>query len=230
MEHCLEEQLNFINNMQAPDYNGSDMQLDLLFPIKPKIAARTQHPQEKIIDTFSYNGVSVEVVEWSETIWCGKIGYDYTTADNPNEDWVRPILDGYFTLDASSANQRKEPDWAVCMNVDILSKECPDGVMFGQLVGDEHQPDGFDVYKLPVGQYMRIAITDESVKALGVPPFHGGVPPYEWVGEKLAPQFGYRYGDDHLPVFEYYGYYNPEKNAHDFNYLYVPVEKIPNRN
>ena len=47
----------------------------------------------------------------------------------------------------------------------------------------------------------------------------------EWIGEQLAPQFGYQYGDDHLPVFEYYGYFKPEKNAHEFRYLYVPVEK-----
>jgi len=36
MEHCLEEQLNFIDNIQNPDFNNAEMQLDLLFPIKEK--------------------------------------------------------------------------------------------------------------------------------------------------------------------------------------------------
>ena len=73
---------------------------------------------------------------------------------------------------------------------------------------------------------MRLAINDDSAKALGSQPWEGGMPPFGWVGEQLAPQFGYRYGDDRLPVFEYYGFYKPEKNAHEFTYLYVPVEKI----
>ena len=36
MEHCLEEQLNFTGNIQNPDFNNAEMQLDLLFPIKEK--------------------------------------------------------------------------------------------------------------------------------------------------------------------------------------------------
>ena len=36
MEHCLEEQLNFWGNLQNPDFKSRDMQLDLLFPVKPK--------------------------------------------------------------------------------------------------------------------------------------------------------------------------------------------------
>jgi len=34
MEHCLEEQLNFRHNIQNPNFNGAEMQLDLLFPIQ----------------------------------------------------------------------------------------------------------------------------------------------------------------------------------------------------
>lgn len=98
-------------------------------------------------------------------------------------------------------------------------------MMFADFVGPEYQPDGFDVYKLLAGQYLRLAINDDSAKAFGSQPWNGGIPPYEWVGEQLAPQFGYKYGDDNLPVFEYYGYYKPEKNAHEFRYLYVPVQK-----
>lgn len=36
MEHCLEEQLNFYNNIDNPNFSGDEMQLDLLFPIKEK--------------------------------------------------------------------------------------------------------------------------------------------------------------------------------------------------
>ncbi len=45
-----------------------------------------------------------------------------------------------------------------------------------------------------------------------------------WAGQ-LAPQFGYRYGDDRLPVFEYYGYYKPERNAHEFSLFICACQK-----
>jgi hypothetical protein len=112
------------------------------------------------------------------------------------------------------------------MSVNYLSTERPNGVMFGFLVSTDEQPDGFDIYKLPAGQYIRISLNDEAALAVGDIPWNGGIPPYKWVGEQLAPVFGYRYGNDTLPFFEYYGYYNQEKNAHEFRFLYVPVQKI----
>ena len=36
MERCFEEQLNYWGNIQNPNFNNKDMQLDLLFPIKEK--------------------------------------------------------------------------------------------------------------------------------------------------------------------------------------------------
>lgn len=223
MDWAMEEPLNFYNIVREWENGADTQQLDLLFPIKAKLAARTQHPQESIIDTFNYNGIPVEVVKWNDTIWCGKIGY---AENNTDEPYVDAIMSSFMSLVTSAAKQRSEPDWDVCMSVNYLSNERPNGVMFGFLVGTEHQPSGFDMYKLPAGEYLRIAINDESAKALGAEPWNGGIPPYEWIGEQLAPQFGYQYGDDHLPVFEYYGYYKPEKNAHEFRFLYVPVEKI----
>ena len=98
--------------------------------------------------------------------------------------------------------------------------------MFADLAGTENQPKGFDVYKLPGGQYLFLAINDDSVKALGSQPFNGGIPPYEWIGGQLAPQFGYQYGDDRLPVFEYYGYYKPEKNVNELRYSLPVPEKL----
>lgn len=33
------------------------------------------HIQEKVVKTFEYNGIKVDLVEWTDTIWCGKVGY-----------------------------------------------------------------------------------------------------------------------------------------------------------
>ena len=98
--------------------------------------------------------------------------------------------------------------------------------MFGFLAGTERQPDGFDILKVPAARFARIRMWDETAKALGHEPFKGGIPPHEWIGKEIAPALGYKYGDDTLPIFEYYGYYDPSKYAHEFSYLYVPVEKV----
>lgn len=55
----------------------------------------TQHPQEKIIKTFDYNGVMVDLIEWTDTIWCGKIGY---AANNTDEPDVTNILRAFQAL------------------------------------------------------------------------------------------------------------------------------------
>ena len=119
-----------------------------------------QHPQEKIVETFGYNGITVEIVEWTDTIWCGKIEYAENNVDEPN---VEKMSDDYFSLTSRARPvDTLEGDWSVCISANYLSRERPNGV---------------------------------------------------------------KYGDDKLPIYEYYGFYNPEKNAHEFGYLYVPVDK-----
>ena len=186
--------------------------------------ADADHPQEKIVETFDYNGTKINLVEWLQTVWCGKIGYADNNADEPD---VRKIMDGFMALSNRniSANDRKEKDWDICMSLNYLSYQRPNGVMFSFLVGTDQQPEGFDVIKIPPAKFMRVRLCDETAKALGVEPWHGGIPPYRWIGEYAAPKYGYKYGDDALPVYEYYGFYSPETNTHKFGYLYVPVEK-----
>jgi len=79
----LEEHLNYWDWNDSYDGKAAN-QVDLLMPIKPRFAAGTRHSQERIVETFNYNGIPVEVVEWDKTIWCGKIGY----AEN-NNVWFR---------------------------------------------------------------------------------------------------------------------------------------------
>ncbi len=180
-----------------------------------------QHPQEKIVHSFDYNGIAVDLLEWTATIWCGKIGF---AVDNTGEPNVERIIRDFQTLNTSAVNER-EGDWEVCMSVNYLSPERPNGVMFGFLVGMERQPEVFDIVRVPAALYMRIPMCDKTAKALDSEPWRGGIPPYAWIGEQVAPTFGYRYGDAALPIFEYYGHYNAEQRAHEFSYLYVPVEK-----
>lgn len=120
---------------------------------------------------------------------------------------------------------KRENNWEVCISLNYLSNERPNGVMFGFLVETDEQPDSYDIIKLPTALYMRIQICDETFCALNVEPWTGGIPPYEWIGEYIAPKFGYKYGDDTLPIFEYYRH-NTENHQIEACYLYVPVQEM----
>lgn len=180
----------------------------------------TQHPQENIIKTYDYNGIPVDLVEWSDTIWCGKIGYADNNTDEPN---VEKIMEDFMS--ASAQPDSREDNWDICMSVNYLSGERPSGVMFGFLVANAHQPEQYDIYKVPAARFLRIRMCDETAKALGHNPWTGGIPPYQWIGEQIAPELGYTYGSDTLPIVEYYGFFKPEKGTHEYCYLYVPVKE-----
>jgi len=180
------------------------------------------HLQEKNIKTFDCNGVIVELVSWSETIWCGKIGYAVNNVDEPD---VEKIAHDASIIFPNNTPNMREKNCEVCISLNYLSKERPNGVMFGFLVETEEQPDCYDVIKVPSALYMKIQICEETFNALNVEPWTGGIPPYEWIGEILAPEYGYKYGDDTLPIYEYY-LQNPETSNIEACYLYVPVQEI----
>lgn len=178
------------------------------------------HPQETILKVFDYRGAPVALAAWRETVWCGKIGYAANQADEPD---VEAVMKEILALDISRARMR-EPDWEACISVNYLSGERPNGVMFAALVHTAEQPAGFDVYRVPAAQYLRVELSEKTARALGREMWQGGIPPYEWIGEQIAPALGYRYASDTLPIFEYYGCWLPAENRHVYSHLYVPVE------
>jgi hypothetical protein len=208
-------------NLSMEGLNKANATLNILTDKKEQ--EKIRHPQEKIVEMLNYKGITVDIVEWIDTIWCGKIGYAANNTDEPDVD---KIMSDFQALNfPAAAADRLENNWDVCLSANYLSKKRPHGVMFGSLVAADRQLDGFDIYKVPATKYARIRMCDETAKALGHEPWKGGIPPHEWIGKEIAPKIGYRYGNDTLPIFEYYGYYDPEKYAHEFCYLYVPIRK-----
>lgn len=126
-------------------------------------------------------------------------------------------------MSVSAAPNNREDNWDICMSVNYLSDERPSGVMFGFLVADGVQPEQYDIYKVPAAKFLRIRMCAETAKALGREPWEGGIPPYHWIGEQIAPELGFTYGSDTLPVVEYYGYFKPDEGTHEYCYLYVPA-------
>ena len=181
------------------------------------------HPQETILETYTYNGIAVDLVKWTPTTWCGTIGY---ALDNCGEPDVDPIMSGYQSLSfPENAITRMEDGWDTCISTNYLSPERPNGVMFAFL-GDVHEkPESVAVQSFPECQFMRVSFHEDVAAAVGRPSWQGGIPPYEWIGDIIAPHFGYTYGADDMPILEYYGNYRLEKGGHEFYYMYVPVKK-----
>jgi hypothetical protein len=124
--------------------------------------------------------------------------------NNTDEPDVDKIMGGFQAIPLGIVNGREEDNWDACIN--YLSKERPNGVMIGFLVNTEQQPNDFDIYKVLAQNFMRVRMGDETSMALGREPVRGGIPPYGWIREQIAPKYGYKYADDTMPVFEYYGY------------------------
>lgn len=180
----------------------------------------TQHPQENIIKTYEYKGIIVDLVDWSDTIWCGKIGYADNSTDEPN---VEKIMKDFMSI--SDVPNSREDNWDICMSINYLSDKRPSSVMFGFFVANGNQPKAYDIYKVPAARFLRIRMCDETSKALGHEPWTGGIPPYHWIGEQIAPELGFVYGSDTLPIIEYYGFFKPERGVHEYCYLYVPIKE-----
>lgn len=180
------------------------------------------HLHECILESFDYNGITTDLVEWDESIWCGKVGY---AVDNIDEPDVEKIMNAFMAVSASAVvPNKREEYWNVCMSLNYLSDKRPNGVFFGFRVETDEQPDCYDLIKVPRALFMRVKICDETFKALGVEPWTGGIPPYEWIGEYIAPKFGYKYGADSYPIFEYSGH-SKTNDSVEVCYLYVPVQK-----
>ncbi len=79
-----------------------------------------RHPQENIIKAYDYNGIIVELVEWGDTVWCGKVGYAENNTDEPN---VEEIMENFMSVSAMPNN--REDNWDICMSLNYLSSERP---------------------------------------------------------------------------------------------------------
>ena len=103
------------------------------------------------------------MVDWQETIWCGKIGYAVNNTEEPDVD---EILAAYRSLDCEKINGKYKPVRDCCISVNYLSAERPNGVFFGEMVKTDDQADCFDILKIPSAQFMRIQIVLKLLKRL----------------------------------------------------------------
>lgn len=182
---------------------------------------KSLHKQETLLKSYDIGGASVQLVEWEESLWCGKVLY---ARDNYGEPDVERLMRDFVALgEAELSPNDPEEGWDVCLSFNYLSNQRPSGVFFGFQVENSRQPEGFDLVWLPAGQYLRLEINEAAAKALESEPWTGGVPPFQWVSESIGPRLGFGCADSHLPIVEYYRH-RPDGEIESC-WLYVPVQK-----
>ena len=53
------------------------------------------HKQEKVLQNFQFDGASAQLVEWTETLWCGKVKYAPNCTDEPD---VEKLMEEFVAL------------------------------------------------------------------------------------------------------------------------------------
>ena len=178
------------------------------------------HSHEKVLESFEVNGAQASLVEWGETLWCGKTRY---AADNSSEPDVEKLMEDFVALGEQELSPNgPEPGWDVCMSFNYMTDKRPSGVFFGFRVESQNQPRGFDMQFLHAGKYLRVEINEQTAKALEEEPSAGSVPPYQWISQVMGPKLGFDCGDSGLPVVEYY--HHTADGGIDGCWLYVPAK------
>ena len=105
------------------------------------------HKQEKVLQNFQFDGASAQLVEWTETLWCGKVKYAPNCTDEPD---VEKLMEEFVALgEAELSPVDPEEGWDVCLSINYLSNQRPSGVFFGFHVEGRRQPEGFDLLYSP---------------------------------------------------------------------------------
>jgi len=182
-------------------------------PKKPEIVSMVEGAQEaareRVIKTVDYKGAIVEVVEWPETIWCGKLGWATNNTDEPD---VPRLMESFQAIMDTPTNERLALDWDVALFIDHHRNDRPSGTLFGHVVGTERQPKGYDTYRMPAQIFVRMRNFGEDTAQFDLK-------------KDFLPASGYAY-DSTAPDFSYYGFFDSEKGAHALQYDYTPVTKM----
>ena len=111
-------------------------------------------PDEKLTAVLLERGVRFEVVERTQSLWCGVLGYASNLTDEPD---IGRLLEKYQSLVPVEKRGLVTPDWSGCISVGYWpSGGSPRGIMFMQQVDTAEQDERYDVYRTPASLYIRV--------------------------------------------------------------------------
>lgn len=160
-------------------------------------------PNEKLLDVITFKGVRFEVIERSESIWCGTLGY---ATDPVSEPDIEALLKRYQSLVSVQKRGLVTPEWSGCISIDYWPGGlAPRGIMFMQQVSTAEQDQQYDVFTTPASLYIRVCCDSADIpqkllgkEACGIFELFGPI-------HEVAAQNGYTPWPLRETEIEYYG-------------------------
>lgn len=124
---------------------------------------KLNHPVEKLVETFLYNGVEFEVVERPEVLWVGCVDY---ASNNADESDIGATLERYQKFVEIPKKELINPDWSAALSINYgVDKPC--GIMFAQETYSDKQDERYDLFTQPGGLWLRIRNDRNAAALLG---------------------------------------------------------------
>lgn len=124
---------------------------------------KLNHPVEKLVETFLYNGVEFEVVERPEVLWVGCVDY---ASNNTDESDIGATLERYQKFVEIPKKELINPDWSAALSINYgVDKPC--GIMFAQETYSDKQDERYDLFTQPGGLWLRIRNDRNAAALLG---------------------------------------------------------------
>ena len=124
---------------------------------------KLNHPGEKLVETFLYNGVEFEVVERPEVLWVGCVDY---ASNNADESDIGATLERYQKFIEIPKKELINPDWSAALSINYcVDKPC--GIMFAQETYSDKQDERYDLFTQPGGLWLRIRNDRNAAALLG---------------------------------------------------------------
>ena len=179
-----------------------------------------KHPLEKLVQTITYKGVELEVVERPDVLWVGCVDY---AKNNTDESDIGATLKRYREELIDIPKQALvNPDWSASLSMNYGNDSKPCGLMFAQETYSDEQDERYDLFTQPGGLWLRVSITPETDFAL-LGRSSGGAWEYFGVLNAAAEENGYMQNPDVSVQVEYQCHAEYGRPTYR-SYAYIPIQ------
>ena len=177
------------------------------------------HPLEKLVEVITYKGVNFEVVERSDVVWVGCVGYAGNNTDEPNIDvTLKRYREELINVEKL---ERVNPDWSATLSINYANNNEPSGIMFAQETYSDKQDERYNLLTQPKGLWLRVSVTAEVDNLLFGRNNQGG---WEYFGilSEAAKENGYEQNSKVDIGIEYHCHAQYNTPPHT-NFNYIPI-------
>lgn len=201
-----------------PDVYNLKM-LGKLFQVSVDSLLEDEIKPEKIIETINIDGIIFEVVERPESIFAGKFVHAKSLNDNFDLTPSLNQIQKKYALDNVIGCVNPERNIVVSINYWLVGNKLH-GMGFVKETTTECQPDGVDVFKMPLSLFVKVYIDNNAAKLLA----KDECEPWEffsYIRSHVMPGRGYKMAENGAQELEIL-----DNDKHKSGYIYVPVERI----